>query len=83
MNATMCNTRLWIIITDRSRPIRDVLRELTDAGLVVSHVLEAMGGITGTAEDDVVENLRKVRGVMGIRADTSVDEEAPDSSPSW
>jgi hypothetical protein len=76
----MCKTRFWIIITDRSRPIREVLRELTDAGLVVAHVLEAMGGITGSADDRAVDDLRKVRGVRSVWPDNCLDV-SPTASP--
>jgi hypothetical protein len=69
----MSKIKLWIIITDRTRPIREVIRELTDAGLVVSHVIEAIGGITGSAEETAVEDLRKVPGVLSIWPDTCLD----------
>jgi hypothetical protein len=77
---SMSKTRLWIIITDRRRPICEVLRELTDAGLVVGHVLEAIGGITGSAEEKAVENLRKVNGVMNIWPDSCLDVGSSTSS---
>ena len=76
----MSKPKLWIIITDRRRPIREVLRELTDAGLVVGHVLEAMGGITGSAEEKAVENLRKVNGVMNIWPDSCLEVGSSTSS---
>ena len=79
----MCKTRLWIIITDRSRPIREVLRELTDAGLVVGHVLETMGGITGSADDRAVDDLRKVRGVTSIWQDSCLDVSSTASPMHW
>jgi hypothetical protein len=72
-NRAMSKIRLWIIITDRSRPIRDILSELTDAGLVVGHVLEAIGGITGSAEDTAIDDLRKVPGVLNVWPDNCLN----------
>ncbi len=73
-------SRLWIVITDRTRPIRDVIRELAHAGFEVGHVLETMGGITGSAEDQAVEQIRKVRGVVNIWPDTCLEVDPPTSA---
>jgi hypothetical protein len=79
----MSKTRLWIIITDRTRPIREILRELTDAGLVVGHVLETMGGITGSADDHAAHQLRKVRGVIKVWAENGLETSSTATPMRW
>jgi hypothetical protein len=79
----MCTTKLWIIITDRTRPIREILRELTDAGLVVAHVLETMGGITGSADERAAEHLRKVRGVINVWPDNGRETSSTATPMRW
>lgn len=69
----MTTHRWWIIIADRRRPMNELLNELSNAGLVVSHVLEAMGGITGSAEDQAAERLRHIPGVLNVWPDPCLD----------
>jgi len=78
--STTPRSRLWIVITDRTRPIREVIRELAHAGFEVGHVLETMGGITGSAEEQAVERIRKVRGVVNIWPDACLEVDPPTSA---
>jgi hypothetical protein len=72
-----------IITMGGDRPIQDVARDLADAGLKNGQVLEEIGSITGSAEDDAVSKLRKIRGVADVSPDSSVDVGPPGSRETW
>ena len=78
----MAKAKSWVITTG-GRPIRDIAKDLADAGLVGGQVLEAVGSITGSADDTVVAKLRKVRGVVDVSPDTPIDVGPPDSPDTW
>ena len=79
----MAKEKKVIITTGGDRPIQDVARDLADAGLKVGQVLEEIGSITGSAEDDAVSKLRKVRGVKDVSLDISVNVGPPGSQETW
>jgi hypothetical protein len=79
----MAKAKTWIITTSSDRPIRDIAKDLADAGLTRSKVLKEIGCITGSAGDKTVAKLRKVRGVVDVSPDVPVDVGPPDSSKTW
>ena len=79
----MAKGKKVIITTGGDRPIQDVARDLADAGLKGGQVLEEIGSITGSAEDDAVSKLRKVRGVVDVSPDVSVNVGPPGSKNTW
>jgi hypothetical protein len=79
----MAKPKVWIITTGGGRPLRDVAKDLAAAGLVGAKILEAIGCITGSAEDKVVPRLRKVRGVTDVFPSSPVDVGPPDSPETW
>jgi len=79
----MAKGKKVIVTTGGDRPIQDVARDLADAGLKGGQVLEEIGCITGSAEDDEVSKLRKVRGVKDVSPDISVDVGPPGSRETW
>lgn len=72
-----------IITISGDRPIQDVAKDLAAAGLNGGQTLEEIGSITGSADDDAVSKLRKVRGVADVSPDVSVDVGPPDSRNTW
>ena len=73
----------WIVATSGDRPIREIAKDLADAGLAVGQVLEEIGSITGSADAKVVAKLRKVRGVVDVSPDTPIDIGPPGGRETW
>lgn len=59
--------------------IHEVADALKAAGLDVSHTLETSGIIAGSASQDAMERLRKVRGVVSIEQSGGAQIAPPDS----
>lgn len=79
----MTTKKKWVITMSSDRPIHDIARDLSDAGLKDIQVLQEIGSITGSAEDADVSKLRKVRGVKDVSSDISVDIGPPGSRDTW
>jgi hypothetical protein len=62
----MAKSKTWVVTTSSGQPITDVAEKLTKTGFTVNEVLDAIGIITGTADEDVVEKLRKIPGVADV-----------------
>jgi hypothetical protein len=75
--------RTWIVTPSPERPIGEVARDLARAGLRRPRVLKAAGSIIGSAGDDAVSRLRRVRGVAVVEPDTSIDIGPPGSPTTW
>jgi hypothetical protein len=80
---SMVSKITWNITTSSERSIHDIAKELADAGLHDSQILEEIGVITGSAEDAVAERLRQVRGVVDVSPSTPVDVGPPGSPVTW
>jgi hypothetical protein len=72
-----------IVTASRDRPIHDIAKDLADAGLKDVQVLQEIGIIIGSSEDEAVAKLRKVRGVKDVSPDISIDIGPPDSRETW
>lgn len=79
----MIKGRKVIITLSGDRPIEDVAKDLSVAGLEGGQVLDEIGIITGSADDNMVPNLRKIRGIADISSDISIDVGPPDSQETW
>ncbi|HET6851961.1 MAG TPA: hypothetical protein VFH46_06530 [Pyrinomonadaceae bacterium] len=62
-----------IITTSGNRSIKDVARDLKDAGLDVDEVLEGINVVTGKGAAGSVDKLRSVKDVVDVSEDTPVD----------
>jgi hypothetical protein len=62
----MAKSKTWVVTTSSDQPITEVAEKLTRTGFAVSQVLDAIGIIMGTADDDVVKKLRKIPGVTDV-----------------
>jgi hypothetical protein len=79
----MAKEKKLIVTTGGDRPIKEVAKELADAGLKDVQVLEEVGSITGSAEEEAVPKLRKVRGIVDVEQDVPVDVGPPGSKDTW
>jgi uncharacterized protein with ACT and thioredoxin-like domain len=73
----------WIVTASSDRPIHDIAKDLADAGLKDIQILQEVGSIIGSSEDEAVAKLRKVRGVKDVSLDISIDIGPPDSRETW
>lgn len=73
----MAKGKKWIVTTSGNRSLKDIKKELTDAGFGVDQVLEDIGVITGTADN--AERVRKIEGVSDVSPDQEVDIGPPDA----
>ena len=69
------------ITTKGGRPIKQVAHDLQKAGLHDQHVLDAIGVITGSADEEIIGKLRNVEGVADISPDIQI--QLPDSDETW
>ena len=79
----MAEAKSWVITISGDRPIQDIAKDLTDAGLLGAQVLEAINVITGKAADKSLGKLRKVRGVVGVSPDMPIDVGPPYTPNTW
>ena len=75
----MAKGKKWIVTTSGKGSLSDVRKKLTESGFKVDKVLDEIGVITGTSNDDDVERLRKVAGVADVSPDEQVDIGPPDA----
>lgn len=64
---------LYIILTDGSRPLDDIAKDLGTAGLMHVAVLEHVDCITGKANPDSVPAMLMVPGVTNVEPDMPVE----------
>jgi hypothetical protein len=76
-------SKAWIVTTSSTRPIEDVVKELTANGFRVKDVLAEIGSITGAASPDDADRARSIDGVLDISPDAPVDIGPPDSPETW
>lgn len=79
----MPKTTLWIITISDGQSISDIAARLSAEGLTVNEILEEIGCITGAADDDTAERLKRVEGVVDIAPDMQIDVGPPGSEETW
>ena len=79
----MAKKKKWIVTTSSDRPISDIKKELVDSGFTVDQVLDEIGSIIGSADNDVAKRLRAIRGVADVSPDTPINIGPPDAPETW
>lgn len=79
----MSMSKTWVITASADTPIEELSRALAKAGLLGIQVLDELGIITGTADENVVPQLRRVPGVIDISEDPTFDVGPPGSPGTW
>jgi uncharacterized protein with ACT and thioredoxin-like domain len=79
----MANEKTWIITIGGDRPIQDIAEELANAGLKNVQILQQIGSITGSADEEDVRKMRKIHGVVDISPERRIDIGPPGSSFTW
>ena len=78
----MAGQKKWVVTLAGHRPLAKIRSELEAAGFRVEEALEAIGVITGTADEKVIGKLRHVEDVVSVEQDQEIDIGPPDG-PSW
>lgn len=76
----MAKTKNWVITASDARPLAAIAEDLAKAGLKSVQVLEAIGLVTGSADEAAADRLREVDGVSAVEAEVPVDIGPPDSN---
>ncbi|MCW5966631.1 MAG: hypothetical protein KIT83_21515 [Bryobacterales bacterium] len=79
----MGQRKAFNITVEEKRPIAQIKKDLKKAGLEEMQVLEAIGVITGSADEDDTDKLKAVEGVMDVAADIYIDLGPPGSDVTW
>jgi hypothetical protein len=79
----MAKGKRWNITTSGDRSLKDVKKEVKEAGFTVDEVHEEIGIITGAASDAVAKKLKAIPGVSDVSPEESVDIGPPDSTVTW
>jgi predicted CoA-binding protein len=75
--------KTWIITTSADRPIKDVAKDLEDAGFSVGNVNDEIQSITGAASEAALDKLRSISGVVDVSPDEPIDVGPPGSPDTW
>ncbi|MBX9700490.1 MAG: hypothetical protein K2X74_13710 [Acetobacteraceae bacterium] len=73
----------WIVTLDGARPVAEVARALAAAGFTVEQVLDAIGSITGTADEATAARVQSLPGVSDVARDQPVDIGPPGARETW
>ncbi len=79
----MATSKKWIITTSGDQPLADISRQMTKKGFDVKQVLEQIGCISGSASDDVAEQLKTIPGVVDVSPDGDIDIGLPGAPITW
>ena len=79
----MSKSKTWVITASADTPIEELSRALAKAGLLGIQVLDELGIITGTADENVLPQLRRVPGVIDVSEDPTFDVGPPGSPDTW
>jgi hypothetical protein len=79
----MPDTKRWVVTTSGDRSLRDVEKNLVEAGFTVDEVFDEIGVINGTADEEVAEQLRAIPTVVDVSPEDVIDIGPPDKPVSW
>lgn len=83
LNKFMSVHKKWIITLSGAETLDDVVKKLAENGFVVDQILDEIGCIVGTADENKAQQLRAISGVADVSPDAAIDLEPPDSPVTW
>ena len=75
----MTNTKRWTVTLSPDEPLSAVRRDLEGVGFSIDQVLEAIGVVTGQADEQTAKKARGVKGVQDVSPEGEVDIGPPDA----
>ncbi len=79
----MGQRKAFNVTVEESRPIQLIEKDLELAGLEEMQVLEAIGLITGSADEDNIAKLQAVAGVKDVASEIYTDLGDPGDNVTW
>ncbi|MFB9867745.1 hypothetical protein [Vreelandella sulfidaeris] len=79
----MPKVELWIVTISSEHSINEIAPRLRDEGLTIRDLMEEIGCITGEADNDAVERIRCLEGVIDIAPDTPMGIGPPGANETW
>jgi hypothetical protein len=80
----MNNRKKWIVTTSDKNVLDDVKNKVIENGFVVDQVLEEIGCITGSANEEIASRLRTIQGVVDVSPlGEDIDIGPPDAPITW
>lgn len=74
----------WIVTVESpGRDIGAVADDLRKEGLIISEIMSEVGVISGTAEASSSAKMRRIRGVIDVTKDGTIEIGNPDSKITW
>lgn len=71
----------WVVTTSGDSSLEDVKKDLADVGFEVEETLEAIGCITGSADDETAQKSLSVKGVAEVSPEEPEINIGPPNSP--
>lgn len=79
----MADVKQWLITVSHDQSIRQVVSCLSERGFVIRDVLEAVGCITGSADDATADQLKTIKGIEDFAPDSQIDLGLPEIEEHW
>lgn len=79
----MANHTRWIVTTSGDRSLSEIKKEVSSAGFAVDQVLDEIGCITGSGNNDIVKKLEKIPGITDVSPETPIDIGPPNAPVTW
>lgn len=79
----MAKGKRWNITTSGDRSLKDIRKDVKEAGFSVDEVYEEIGIITGAASEAVAKKLKAIPGISDVSPEEDIDIGPPDSPVTW
>jgi hypothetical protein len=79
----MVKARSWTVTLDGTKPASEVSSRLKKAGFSKVMVLDAIGVITGSADQTTAVKAKRLSGVAEVEPDMAVSIGPPGATPIW
>jgi hypothetical protein len=77
----MPEAKNWIVTTSGDRSLSEIVKDLVKSGFKVNEVYNEIGCIMGSANEDVVKQLKNISGISDVSPEPPpIDIGPPDAS---
>lgn len=79
----MAKALRWIVTLSDTSRLAQVKEGLRGCGFKIADVMDEIGVITGTADEQAAEKARRIAGVADVSPETQIDVGPPGSPSTW
>ncbi len=79
----MAKKKNWIVTIKEEGSLPEVQKQIEEKGFTVDQVLDQIGCLTGSASEEVADQVRKIPEVEDVSPDFSIDIGPPDAPVTW